>query len=305
MKVLLFGKNGQVGWELQRSLALCGTVIATDSSQRSPYLHGDLNDLAAIRATILQNRPAVIVNAAAYTNVDLAESEPEQANKINHLAPAAMAEAAHEIGALLVHYSTDYVFGNGGDYARTESGPVAPLNVYGESKLQGEIAVRASGCKHLIFRTSWVYAARGENFLKTMLRLAQERESLSVIMDQEGAPTGAELIADITALAIRACMRDEHLGGLYHLAANGHTNWHEYASFVIETARAYGAPIRLADSSAIQAITSKDYPRPAKRQHNSRLSTTKLTSSFDLHLPDWKQGVERVVRELLEQNKRA
>ena len=303
MKVLLFGKNGQVGWELQRALALCGTLIAPDSKQRTPLLHGDLTDLSAIRATILQQRPDVIVNAAAYTNVDKAEAEPELAEKINHLAPAVMAEAALELGALLVHYSTDYVFGDGGDYARTEGGPVSPINIYGETKLRGEIAVRASGCKHLIFRTSWVYAAHGENFLKTMLRMAQERETLSVVVDQEGAPTGAELIADVTALAVRAALRNEDLCGLYHLAANGHTNWHEYAGFVIETARSHGADLRIADSNSIQAVTTKEFPRPAKRQHNSRMSMNKLCTSFELTLPDWRLGVERVVRELVEQSK--
>ena len=300
MKILLFGKNGQIGWELQRPLSLLGDLIATDSSTRDGVLCGDLRDLDGICQTILQLRPDVIVNAAAYTDVDGAEDQPELADLLNHRAPEVMAEAAKHVKALLVHYSSDYVFRGSGNYARGESAAVEPLSVYGKSKLQGEIAVRASGCQHLIFRTSWVYSTRRQNFLKTMLHLAATRESLGVVADQFGAPTSAELIADVTAGAIHMTRAHKRLAGLYHLSATGVTNWYEYACFAIEAARLLGAPLRVPGISAIKALGSQDYPSRALRPGNSRLDSSKLMNAFHLRMPDWKIGVARTVRELVE-----
>ncbi|HET6787960.1 MAG TPA: dTDP-4-dehydrorhamnose reductase, partial [Aquabacterium sp.] len=235
MNILLLGKGGQVGWELQRSLAPLGHVIAHD------FDTADFSQSDAVAALVRQVAPDVIVNAAAHTAVDKAESEPELARTINATTPGAIAREAAALGALLVHYSTDYVFDGSGQAPRDESAATAPLSVYGNTKLEGEQLIAASGCRHLIFRTSWVYAARGGNFAKTMLRLAAERDALKVIHDQIGAPTGADLLADISAHAIRAVRHSaapESLCGLYHLVAGGETSWFDYARFVIEWARA-------------------------------------------------------------------
>jgi dTDP-4-dehydrorhamnose reductase len=299
MKILLLGKNGQVGWELQRSLAPLGEVLALDS--KSTGYCGDLTDLAGLAATVRAYAPDVIVNAAAYTAVDKAESEPEQAQRVNAEAVAVLAHEAQQLGAWLVHYSTDYVFDGSGTQPWQETDAVAPLSVYGASKLAGEQAIQASGCKQLIFRTSWVYAARGNNFAKTMLRLAQERDSLSVIADQFGAPTSAELLADVTAHALRSAMAAPELGGLYHLAASGETSWHSYARFVLEQAEAAGRVLKVAPAQ-ISAIASSDYPTAAKRPLNSRLNTAKLQNAFALHLPDWQAGVARMLSETLEKS---
>ena len=296
MKVLLFGKNGQVGWELQRSLAPLGELVALGSSGHAG-LCGDLSDLAGLAETVFKVKPDVIVNAAAYTAVDKAESEPEQARLINALAPGVLADEAQKLGAWFVHYSTDYVFDGSGGQFWQETDATGPLNVYGRTKLEGEQAVTRCA-KHLIFRTSWVYAARGANFAKTMLRLAQEREQLKVIDDQIGAPTGAELIADVTALALRAVLQKPEQAGIYHLAAGGEVSWFDYARFVIEQARQRGLPIKVAPE-AIEPIPTRAYPLPAKRPHNSRLDTRKLKQSFDLALPDWRVGVTRVLGEVL------
>ena len=296
MKILLFGKNGQVGWELQRSLAPLGELVALGSSGHAG-LCGDLSDLAGLAETVFKVKPDVIVNAAAYTAVDKAESEPEQARLINALAPGVLADEAQKLGAWFVHYSTDYVFDGSGGQFWQETDATGPLNVYGRTKLEGEQAVTRC-VKHLIFRTSWVYAARGANFAKTMLRLAQEREQLKVIDDQIGAPTGAELIADVTALALRAVLQQPEQAGLYHLAAGGEASWFDYARFVIEQARQRGLPIKVAPE-AIEPIPTRAYPLPAKRPHNSRLDTRKLKQSFDLALPDWRVGVTRVLGEVL------
>lgn len=296
MKLLLLGPQGQVGWELQRSLAPLGQVVAADR-QRPSASTGDLTQLDALRATVRALRPDVIVNAAAHTAVDAAEKEPDLARLINALAPGALAEEAANLGALLVHYSTDYVFDGSGSQPWSETDATGPLSVYGRTKLEGEEAIRQSGCPHLIFRTCWVYAARGKNFLRTMLRLAAERDSLSVVSDQIGAPTGAELIADVTAHAIRVARRDPQVSGTWHLAAAGETSWHGYARHAIEAARALGAPVRVAPD-AIRPCTTSDYPTPARRPANSRLATAKLTHTFGLHLPDWRQGVDRAIREL-------
>ena len=297
IKILLLGKNGQVGWELQRSLAPLGEVIALDA--KSLDYCGDFTNLDGLAQTIREIAPDVIVNAAAHTAVDKAESEPELARTINALAPAVLANEAKRIGAWLVHYSTDYVFDGSGETARLETDATGPLSVYGETKLEGENAIVASGCKHLIFRTSWVYAARGGNFAKTMLKLAQERDALKVINDQIGAPTGADLLADVTAHAIRKALASPEVSGLYHLVASGETSWHGYASLVIEHARRAGVEIKVA-TDAIQAVPTSSFPTPAKRPLNSRLNTNKLQNSFDLVLPSWQSGVTRLLAEIVD-----
>jgi dTDP-4-dehydrorhamnose reductase len=297
MKILLLGKNGQVGWELQRSLAPLGELLALDS--RSPDYCGDLSDLSGLAATVQRFAPDVIVNAAAYTAVDKAESEPQQAHRVNAEAPAVLAREAKRLNALLVHYSTDYVFAGNGETPWQETDPVAPLSVYGSSKLEGEQAIQASGCAHLIFRTSWVYAARGNNFAKTMLRLARERDSLNVIDDQFGTPTGADLLADVTAHAIRTVRQRPELSGLYHLAAAGETTWCRYARFVLKQAQAAGVDLKVTPAM-VGAITTDAYPTPAKRPNNSRLNTQKLQNAFVLRLPEWQAGVARMLTEILE-----
>ncbi|WP_280154601.1 dTDP-4-dehydrorhamnose reductase [Piscinibacter sp. XHJ-5] len=297
MKILLLGKNGQVGWELQRSLAPLGEVIALDRAG-AQGLSGDLSQPQAVAQTALALRPDVIVNAAAYTAVDRAESDTGLARTINAASPAALAQAAATMGSWLVHYSTDYVFDGSGDQPRDELAPTGPLSAYGRTKLEGEQAIAASGARHLIFRTSWVFAARGGNFARTMLRLAAERDRLRVIDDQVGAPTSAELIADVTAHAVRTAMARPALSGLYHLAAAGQTSWHRYACHVIEWARAHGQAVRVALQD-IEPIATTEYPTPARRPLNSRLATNKLRDAFGVHLPAWEAGVERMLCEVL------
>jgi dTDP-4-dehydrorhamnose reductase len=293
MKILLLGKGGQVGWELQRSLAVAGEVTALDFDDG-----GDFTKPDELLARVQALAPQVIVNSAAHTAVDKAESEPDLARQINATTPALLAIEAKRLGALLVHYSTDYVFDGSGSHARDEEAPIAPLSVYGATKAEGEDAIRASGCQHLILRTSWVYAARGGNFAKTMLRLAAERDQLKVIADQIGAPTGADLLADLTAHMLRAARVNPGLSGTYHAVAGGETNWHDYARFVIEFARKQGKIIKVAPDQILPIPTS-DYPTPAKRPLNSRLSTVKLQQRFGLQLPDWQQGVQRMLTEIL------
>lgn len=297
MKLLLLGKDGQVGWELQRSLASLGDVLALNS--RSETYCGDLADLDGLRETVARYAPDVIVNAAAYTAVDRAESDAERAFRVNASAVDVLAQAAARSRALLVHYSTDYVFPGDGQTAWRETDPVGPLNVYGRSKLEGELAISRSGCRHLIFRTSWVYAMRGNNFARTMLRLASERDSLGVINDQHGAPTGAELIADVTAHAIVAVSRTPSLVGLYHLAAAGQTTWFEYARFVLQHAADAGLALKV-EASAVTPLGTDAYPTAATRPANSRLDISKLESAFGLKLPQWQQGVARMLTELNE-----
>ncbi len=324
-KILLLGKGGQVGWELQRSLAPLGEVIALDYD--SAEYCGDFTNLAGLAATVQAVRPDVIVNAAAHTAVDKAESEPELARTINAQAPGVLAQEAARIGALFVHYSTDYVFDGSGETAWCESDATGPLSVYGQTKLEGERAVAEAGCPYLIFRTSWVYAARGGNFAKTMLKLGSERESLGIIADQIGAPTGAELLADVTAHAVakylgsgewrignRECAGEGGTphsplptpyspspapgfpSGIYHCVAGGETSWHDYACFVFDTARSLGRELKVRE---IKAIPTSAYPTPAQRPHNSRLDTTKLQQTFGLTLPHWQQGVARMLTEIL------
>jgi dTDP-4-dehydrorhamnose reductase len=292
MKILLLGKGGQVGWELQRALAPLGELIAHD------FDTADFTRPDAVAALARDVRADVIVNAAAHTAVDKAESEPELVRLINATTPAALAAVAAEHGSWLVHYSTDYVFDGSGHTARGEDAPVAPLSVYGQTKLEGEQAITASGCKHLIFRTSWVFGARGGNFAKTMLKLAAEREALKVINDQVGAPTGADLLADITAHALRTAQQRPEVAGLYHLVAGGETTWFDYARFVIEWARARGVAVKVAPE-AIAPVPTTEYPTPAKRPLNSRLNTDKLQATFGLRLPHWQAGVERMLTEHL------
>ena len=296
MKILLLGASGQVGWELQRSLAPLGELIAPE--RHSTELCGDLANLLGLAATVQQVRPHVIVNAAAHTAVDKAESEPELARTINALAPGVLAQEAAKIGALLVHYSTDYVFDGSGTRPWLETDAPAPLNVYGQTKLEGERLIQAAGPNHLIFRTSWVYAARGGNFAKTMLRLAQERECLKVIDDQFGAPTGAELLADVTAHAIRQVLQTPEDAGLYHLAAAGETSWHGYAKHVLANVNTAHAAINIV-AKAVDPVPSSAFPTPARRPHNSRLDTSKLQTTFSLNLPSWQQGVVRMLTETL------
>ena len=293
MKVLLLGKNGQLGWELQRALAPLGELVAPDRSEG-----GDLGDSDTLRATVRRVVPDVIVNAAAYTAVDKAESEPEAARQINALATGVLAEEAKALGALLVHYSTDYVFDGAGSDWRFEDAPTGPLSVYGKTKLEGERLIAASGADALVLRTSWVYAARGGNFAKTMLRLAKERDKLTVIDDQFGAPTGAELLADVTAHAIRATLQDPSKVGLYHAIAGGETTWYGYARFVLEMAQQAGVELK-AGPGAVEAVPTSAFPTPAKRPHNSRLDTSKLQTAFGLRLPPWQEGVARMLREIL------
>lgn len=298
MKILLLGKNGQVGWELQRSLAPLGEVLALE--RHSSEQCGDLSRLEQLTQTVLTFKPDFIVNAAAQTVVEIAEAEPELTRLINTNAPVALAEAAKKVNAWLIHYSTDYVFDGSGTHARQEGEACGPLNVYGKTKLDAENAIAASGCKYLIFRTSWVYASRGNNFVKTMLRLAQERDTLMVVNDQFGAPTGADLIADVTAHIISYVWNAQNiaLAGVYHLAPSGETSWYGYAVHVIERAKQLKPEVRWVVQN-IQAVTSSDFLTKACRPKNSRLCTQKLQRTFRLILPSWQQGVERMLAEIL------
>lgn len=300
MKILLFGKNGQVGWELQRSLAPLGDVIALGRDGASG-LCGNLVDHAGLADTVRRVAPRVIVNAGAYTAVDKAESDVETAFAVNGQAPGVLAREAARLGAWLVHYSTDYVYSGEGTRPWTEENPTGPLSVYGKSKLAGDEAVAAAGGRYLIFRVSWVYGVRGNNFIRTMLRLAQTRDTLKVVNDQFGAPTGAELIADVTAHAVAALGRagsDIGLTGIYHLAAAGETSWWEYARLVLTEASQSGAALKV-QPDQVAGISSDEYPVAAPRPRNSRLSLQKLESAFALKMPDWRSGVLRAVREMV------
>ena len=296
MNILLFGKNGQVGWELQRSLSVLGAVTALDFDSTDHC--GDFAQPEAVADTVRALRPDVIVNAAAHTAVDKAESEPEFARLLNATTPGAVAQEAARLGALLVHYSTDYVFDGSGTRPWTEDDTPAPLSVYGRTKLEGEQLIQQSGCQHLILRTSWVYAARGGNFAKTMLRLAQERERLTVIDDQWGAPTGADLLADVTAHAIRHVRQHPQDGGLYHCVAAGETNWNLYAKYVLAHASQAQPAIKI-KATEVAPVPTSAFPTPARRPHNSRLDCTRLQTTLGLQLPHWQQGVARMLNEIL------
>ena len=293
MKILLLGKNGQVGWELQRSLAPLGEVLALD---RNSSTHcGDLANLEGLAETVRVFRPQVVVNAAAYTAVDKAESDQTIAHLINALAPEVLSRACAAIDALLVHYSTDYVFDGGGQTPWAETDTTGPVNVYGRSKLAGEQGIAKQGARHIVFRTSWVYGTEGGNFAKTMLRLAQEREKMAVINDQYGAPTGAALLADITALSLQ---QTQALSGIYHLAAAGETTWHAYAQYVLQTAKQFKPDIDY-KVKEVAAVPTSEFPTPAQRPLNSRLNCSKLQQALQCQLPDWQKGVDSMLSKIL------
>lgn len=295
MKILLTGKNGQVGFELQRSLAPLGELIAVDT--------GDCNlaDVDALRALIDRVKPQVIVNPAAYTAVDKAESEPQLAAAINGAAPGILGQEAKKIGALVVHYSTDYVFDGAKSSPYLETDLANPLNVYGASKWAGEQSLAASGAEHLIFRTSWVFGARGANFVKTMLKLATTQKQLRIVADQFGAPTSAALIADVTAQVLGQFLRrprnQPFPSATYHLTAAGRTSWHGFAQEIIGLASAQGIHLNLTPSD-ILPISTAEYPLPASRPMNSCLDTAKLRHTFGLELPDWRDGLRHVISQL-------
>jgi dTDP-4-dehydrorhamnose reductase len=301
MKILLFGSNGQVGWQLRRSLSVLGEVIALDRASRP--LSGDLCDAEGVAASVASVAPDVVVNAAAYTAVDRAEDEQELAFAVNALAAEALASAAARQGAWLVHYSTDYVYDGGGEQPWRETDPTGPLGVYGRSKLAGDEAVARATPRHLILRTSWVFDSWGQNFTKSILKAASAREELTVVADQWGAPTRAALIADVTTHALRvlsASSQAERMAGVYHLASSGSTNWHGYAQFLLHEAAARGWPLR-AVAERVRPIASSDYPVRAARPKNCRLDTTLLRKTFGLNLPPWQDGVRAVVAELAQQ----
>ncbi len=296
MNILLFGKGCQVGWELQRSLSVLGTVTALDHDSTEHC--GDFANPAGVADTVRALRPDIIVNAAAHTAVDKAESEADFARTLNATTPGVIAQEAAKLGAWLVHYSTDYVFDGSGSRPWVETDATAPLSVYGRTKLEGEQLIAQAGPRHLILRTSWVYAARGGNFAKTMLRLAQERDRLTVIDDQWGAPTGADLLADVTAHALRHLQQRPQDAGLYHCAAAGATNWNDYARFVIAQAQIAQSAIKI-KASEIAPVPTSAFPTPAVRPHNSRLDTVKLQTTFGLKMPHWQAGVARMLAEIL------
>lgn len=291
MKILLLGKNGQVGTELQRTLLPLGTLTALDRST------ADLEKPATLRAVLESRSPDVIVNAAAYTAVDKAETNKDAAHAVNVESVAVLAEYAKSRDALLVHYSTDYVFDGSKDAPYETTDATNPLSVYGKTKRQGEEAIEASGCRFLIFRTSWVFSAHGGNFVKTILRLAKEREALSIVADQHGAPTSAELIADVTALAIAGHRHGACESGIYHLTAAGHTTWHGLATHVVARAAANGVAMKTT-AERITPIPTEAYPLPAPRPKNSRLDTCALSSALLLQFPDWTVHVNRTVDQL-------
>ena len=296
MNILLFGKGGQVGWELQRSLSVLGTVTALDFDSTEHC--GDFSNPSGVAETVRALRPDIIVNAAAHTAVDKAESEADFARTLNATTPGAIAQEAAKLGAWLVHYSTDYVFDGSGNRPWLETDTPAPLSVYGRTKLEGERLIAEACAKHLILRTSWVYAARGGNFAKTMLRLAQERERLTVIDDQWGAPTGADLLADVTAHTLRHLLLRPEDAGLYHCVASGETNWNSYAKFVLEQAQRLQPALEIR-AKDVDPVPTRAFPTPAVRPHNSRLNTSKLQSTFRLQVPHWQAGVARMLAEIL------
>jgi len=294
MKILLLGKDGQLGWELQRSLAPLGELVALGPDTPG----GNYTRLDEVKGAVRSIAPDVIVNAGAHTAVDKAEGEPGLARQLNTLAPAMLAAEAKRLGAWLVHYSTDYVFDGSGSTPWVETDATNPLSVYGRTKAESEAAVRESGCRYLTFRTSWVYAARGGNFAKTMLRLGQERDALTVIDDQIGAPTGADLLADVTAHALRTAHHRAEVAGLYHLVAGGETSWQGYARFVLDLAREHGMELKVTPD-AVRPVPSSAFPTPAERPRNSRLNTHRLQAAFGLTLPPWQTGVARMLAEIL------
>jgi len=294
VKILVTGKNGQVGFELQRALAALGEVVAV------AHADCDLADADAIRALVRRVMPDVIVNPAAYTAVDKAESDQLMAAAVNSVAPGVFGQEAARLGALVVHYSTDYVFDGSKDVAYSEADQPDPQSVYGSTKLGGERALASATPRHVILRTSWVVGAHGGNFAKTMLRLAAEREQLSVVADQFGTPTSAALLADLTAQLVRQYLREGGEGfpyGTYHVAGMGETSWYEYARFVIAEALAAGKSLKVS-LDAVKPLTTADYPTPARRPANSRLDTNHFRTTFDLCLPPWQESVRHVLQQI-------
>jgi dTDP-4-dehydrorhamnose reductase len=289
--VLLFGANGQVGYELRRTLMPLGRVVVLD--RRS----ADLRDAEAIRAVIRKFNPQIIVNGAAYTQVDRAETDADTAYLVNAVAPGVMAMEAAALDACIVHYSTDYVFDGRQRAAYVESDATNPLSVYGATKLAGERSVSANCARHVIFRASWVFGAHGANFLKTIVRLASECSSLRIVSDQHGAPTSAGLISHVTARVLSSMENascNDPRWGLYHLSASGLVSWHGYACHIVTTGRRLGMHL-LPTTEDIIAIASQDYPTAASRPANSALETRKLAATFGLTLPDWRNGVDEVL----------
>lgn len=296
MKILLFGKNGQVGWELQRSLAPLGELVALDAGGR-PGLCGNLEDAEGVAAAVAAVRPAVVVNAAAYTAVDAAETERQRAHLVNAVAPGALAQAVVAVGAVLVHYSSEHVFSGQGSVPWREDDSTSPVNAYGRSKLEGELAIARCGGRALVLRTSWIYSARRPNFATSVLAQAAAQEAFRVVDDQVGAPTGADLVADVTAHALRMVLADPGKAGTYHLAASGEASRHAYACFLLRHAAALGRPLRTTPERLIPVHTAAA-SAVAARPHNSRLDTSRLRSTFGLELPPWQPGVERMLCEL-------
>lgn len=301
MKILLLGKNGQVGWELQRALQPLGEVYALDRNT-CPTLNltGDITNHQELQKVFNQVKPDVVVNATAYTAVDKAETEQENADLINHQSVQVLADLACEYNALLIHYSTDYVFAGTGEKAWLETDTTSPNNVYGVTKRSGEVALESSKAKFLNFRTSWVYGTHGHNFIKTMLKLAQSKDELSIIHDQIGAPTSASLIADVTAHAIRYYFanidKQDELHGHYHLAPQGETSWFDYANFIFSIAKEKGLELKV---KQVHKVATSDYPTTAQRPLNSRLNTEKIRTNFKIHLPNWQQGVAHALGEII------
>lgn len=294
MRTLLLGKAGQIGFELQRALAPLGVLYAFDRTKC------DLRDEAALRTAIRELSPNVIVNAAAYTQVDQAEIDEKAATAVNATAPWVMGQEAAQIGALVVHYSSDYVFDGYADGYYKEADITRPLSAYGRTKLQGEDALGRSGARHLIFRTSWVAGTHGQNFAKKILRLADERDVLQVVADQFGAPTSAALIADVSAHAIRQALYHPRSveSGVYHLVAQGETSWHGYACYIVDFARRAGREVRVCERS-ILPVSTAEYPALAKRPQNSRLDTAKLRHTFGLVMPPWQTGLDHLLQQML------
>ena len=295
MKILLFGKNGQVGWELNRSLQPLGEVVALGRDQ------ADFSNPESLRKHVREINPDVVVNAVAYTAVDKAEADEELAKIINGVAPSILAEEVLKIDALLVHYSTDYVFDGTKNTPYAETDEPNPVNAYGRTKLAGEVAIQSSGCDYLIFRTSWVYASRGHNFLLTILKLAKERDELSIVADQVGSPTSARLISETTILCLQQAIKEKQAGrfssDLYHLTTSNYTSWHGFAEEIVNAAsNAVSLQLKVKN---IKAISTADYPTPASRPINSQLALNNLKKAFGIEMPDWKKALELCIEELM------
>ena len=294
VKILLFGNHGQVGWELQRALSLFGNLVVADREK------ADFERPEELTAMVDREGPDIIVNAAAYTAVDQAEADVQRARTVNAIAVERLARTAKAKSALLIHYSTDYVYDGSGSQPYTESQPINPLSVYGKTKSEGDEAILMSGCNHLIFRTSWVHSSRGNNFVSKILRLAADKTELTIVADQFGAPTSAEMIADVTALAIaRHSVGLALQPGLYHLTSSGSTSFYEFARFIVGEARLHGCTLK-ANAETIRPISSAEFPVAASRPRNSIMDTSKLSAALNVVFPDWTHHVRRTIFEILE-----